>query len=164
MPQNDRPVKCPGCGSFFKRTEEEFEYIKNRYWHKKCLINQYQQQTEKDKLLKYVEQLLHKKIDYKINNQLNNYIEIKKYTYKDIYNALYYFFDIKGNSIAKANGGIGIVPYVINEAKDYFQQKKIIASKIQDIDPIVDTKIVTIKDPTKKSKYKINRIINISEI
>jgi len=164
LPQNDRPVKCPGCELFFKRTEEEFEYIKNRYWHKKCYANQRNQAIEKEKLLKYIEQLLHKKIDYKINNQIKNYTEIRKYTYEDIYHALYYFFDIKGNSIAKANGGIGIVPYIIEEAKNYFQQKKAIASKAQDIDPIIEIRIVKIQDPTKKPKYKINRIINISEI
>ena len=31
-----------------------------------------------------------------------------------------YFYEIKGNSIEKANGGIGIIPFVYNDALKYY--------------------------------------------
>lgn len=35
-----------------------------------------------------------------------------------------YFFDIKQNSIEKANNGIGIVPYIYEEANQYFDAQE----------------------------------------
>lgn len=40
-----RKVKCPGCGVYFYRDEEENILIKNRYWHKIC-YQQYQIKNE----------------------------------------------------------------------------------------------------------------------
>ena len=164
MPQNDRPVKCPYCETSFKRSENKFVYHKNRYWHQKCFDKKSEGENNRQKLISYIERLFHKKVDYKIRNQLTNYVENKKYSYEDIYNALYYFFDVKGNSIAKANGGIGIVPYVIEEAKEYFKEKKNVAARVKSISPIGKTKKITIHNPTIKDKYKQNRHIDILEI
>jgi hypothetical protein len=164
VPQNDRPVKCPYCEKSFKRSEEQFIYHKNRYWHQECFNTKNESENDRQKLINYIERLFHKKIDYKIRNQLTSYIEHKKYSYKDIYNALYYFFDIKGNSIAKANGGIGIVPYVIEEAKEYVEEKKNVAARVKSVSPIVETKKVIIRNPIIKDKYKDNRQIDILEI
>ena len=41
-----RKVKCPGCGVYFYRDEEENVLIKNRYWHKLC-YQQFQIKNEK---------------------------------------------------------------------------------------------------------------------
>lgn len=161
MSSNDRPVKCPKCEQHFKRSEQEFTFHKNRYWHKACFESKHQLEQDKEKLLAYIEQLLHKKIDYKIKNQLNNYITNKNYTYKEIYNALYYFYNIRGNSTQKANGGIGIVPYIIDESKAYFNTKQKRASR-EIPDPITNVKRITIKDPTKLDKYVQNRHIDIN--
>ena len=49
-----------------------------------------------------------------------DYITQYKYTYKGILQALVYFYEIKGNDKSKANGSIGIVPFVYQEAFDYF--------------------------------------------
>ena len=41
------------------------------------------------------------------------------YTYNGIYLTLKYWYEVKHNDITKANGGIGIVPYVYNTAYNY---------------------------------------------
>ena len=33
---------------------------------------------------------------------------------------LIWFYEIKGNSVNKAQGGIGIIPFVYNDARNYF--------------------------------------------
>jgi hypothetical protein len=43
-----------------------------------------------------------------------------EYTYSGIKRTLEYFYEVKKNSIEKANGGIGIVPWVYEEAKRYY--------------------------------------------
>ena len=42
------------------------------------------------------------------------------YSYSGILKSLIYFFEIRRNSIEKANGGIGIVPYVYEDARKYY--------------------------------------------
>jgi hypoxanthine phosphoribosyltransferase len=46
-------------------------------------------------------------------------------TYKGMTNALKYFYDVKKNSIEKSNNGIGIIPWVYEEAQKYFENKTI---------------------------------------
>ena len=47
---------------------------------------------------------------------------VKEYnfSYTGILKSLIYFFEIKGNSIEKSNGGIGIVPFIYTEAYKYY--------------------------------------------
>lgn len=56
----------------------------------------------------------------RVRKQINTYIEQYQYTYSGIRKALVYFYEIKGNSTEKANGGIGIVPYVYKDAFNYY--------------------------------------------
>lgn len=63
------------------------------------------------------------KIDYvypRMRKQINQYHEQNSYSYNDIYKALSYFYDVKKNSIEKANYSLGIVPYIYEEAKTYW--------------------------------------------
>ncbi len=164
---SDRPVKCPYCESFFRRSEEEFTYHKNRYWHKQCYTNSIQQaksatQDKKD-LHAYIEYILNKKIDARIQKQIKTFIEEYGYKYKGIQLTLEYFFEIKGNPVSKAQGGIGIVPYVYEEAKNYYALKQKAANSLNEVegDPVTKRK-VTIKDPTKQKKHLKNRTIDIT--
>ena len=55
----------------------------------------------------------------KINKQIKEYVEKYNYTYSGIMATLKYAFETKHNDIEKANGGIGIVPYLYQEAWKY---------------------------------------------
>ena len=46
------------------------------------------------------------------------------YTYKGMFFSVKYFFEIKKNSWDKATGAIGIVPYVYQEATDYWVERE----------------------------------------
>ena len=80
-----------------------------------------QEEQDKQDLDNYIIQLL--KIDYidaRIRKQIKTYIEEHNYTYSGIKKALIYFYEVKGNSIEKANGGIGIVPFIYKDAFNYY--------------------------------------------
>lgn len=118
-------VKCLYCEKKFDRDKMPFVQIGRRYAHQECSLSAEEQKTqeEKDKqdLDNYIIQLL--KIDYidaRIRKQIKTYVEDYKYSYSGIKKALIYFYEVKGNSIEKANGGIGIVPYVYKNAFDYY--------------------------------------------
>lgn len=96
-----------------------------RYAHKACCSKADEERAQdlKDKieLEEYIKQLLKiNTLDAKIQKQLKKYIEEYKYTYSGIHKALKYFYEIKGNNIEKANGGIGIVPYTYSQAFNYY--------------------------------------------
>ena len=52
--------------------------------------------------------------------EIKQYIEEYKYSYSGIRKALIYFYEVKGNDKQKANGSIGIVPYIYKEAYNYY--------------------------------------------
>ena len=164
---SDRPVKCPYCNQYFKRSTEKFIYDKGRYWHEDCHNIQIgeKKKYEKDKreLIAYIEKLLNKKVDARIHKQIKTFVEDYGYKYKGIQLTLEYFFELKGNLVSKAQGGIGIVPYVYEEAKQYYMMKDQVVENLDNIEgsPVTNKKVV-IKDPTKQEKYKINRTIDIT--
>lgn len=52
---------------------------------------------------------------------MDNFHKEKNYSYSGMYKSLKYFFEIKGNPIEKANGGIGIIPWIWDDALKYWR-------------------------------------------
>ena len=153
------PVKCPYCNKYFHREAEEFVQInKTRYAHKACYDrhNAEMSQEERDKLVltNFIKQLFGlDTIPAKITKQIQDYHDNKEYTYSGIYKSLVWFYQIKGNSIDRANGGIGIVPYVYEDARNYYTaifaaQQRSQAKPIEQWQP----KVVEIHIPPPVSK------------
>ena len=118
-------VKCPICGEQFYREDTPFTHIKNRYYHQSCYEATEAKKTEEEKerelLIEYIKKLFNIQVlNAKINKQIKDLLE-KNYSYKGIRMTLMYWFEIKGNSIEKANGGIGIIPYVYEQALVYWK-------------------------------------------
>lgn len=72
----------------------------------------------------------YKKPGPRILQQIKKYVEEDGYTYREIKLTLQYFFEVRKNSIKKANGGIGIVPYVYEEAGNYYGGLRQIINKM----------------------------------
>ena len=80
-------------------------------------------QKEKDKiaLLEYARQLLNLPYaDAKITRQIESYVQQYNFSYSGMLKALKYFYEIKGNDVKDAHGGIGIIPYIYQESYDYY--------------------------------------------
>ena len=118
-------VKCLYCEKKFDRDKMPYIQVGRRYAHQECSMTaeerKTQEEQDKQDLDNYIIQLL--KIDYldaRIRKQIKTYIEENNYTYSGIKKALIYFYEVKGNSIEKANGGIGIVPFIYKDAFNYY--------------------------------------------
>ena len=59
-------------------------------------------------------------ISPRVRKQISSYIETYNFTYSGMKKALVYFYEVKGNDKSKANGGIGIIPYVYRDAYNYY--------------------------------------------
>ena len=121
-----RLVKCKYCNEQFDRNKEPFVEVSNRrYAHKAC-AEKYQQSTSQEELdylalEKYIKKLFNKNVlTARIKKQIKDYRQEYGYTYTGMQKTLYWWFEIKKNSIDQANEGIGIVPYVYNDALDYY--------------------------------------------
>lgn len=156
-------VKCIYCGVTFDRDKLPFIQVsQRRYAHQECSLSEDQkkdkEEQDKIELEKYIKKLL--KIDYidaRVRKQIKQYREEYNYTYTGIHKALVYFYEVKGNSTEKANGGIGIVPYVYQNAYNYYlalwQAKQKNQDKVlQDYTPRV--KEIVIPRPQRKVKKR----------
>lgn len=158
-----RPVKCPVCGLFFNREQIAFVHHKNRYYHKTCYDRQVQQSVQDEKDLKSLEEYVVRLlgldcINARVRKQIKDMREAYNFTYSGIQKSLEYFYEIKGNSIAKANGGIGIVPYVYEDAKVYFYT--IYMTQLQNegknaSEYVTKGRTITISPPQRNIKPKI---------
>ena len=124
-------VKCYYCGLTFDRDKEVDCVAVNqrRYAHLECHIRKQQEKTQEEKdleaLEEYIMQLL--QVDYitpRVRKQINDFKAQYNYTYTGMRKALAYFYEVKKNSTEKANGGIGIIPYVYEEAALYYKQQE----------------------------------------
>lgn len=103
-------------------------YYKGFYYHDECfemfddttLKGSEEMIRRKKELVAYI-RLLFKtdELSPKINAQIKKFID-SNYTYEGITKTLEYFYEVKKNGIERANGGIGIVPHVYTEAKQWF--------------------------------------------
>lgn len=156
-------VKCAICGKSFDASTVPFVKVNSkRYAHQSCQVERETQlsQMEKDKkaLEDYIMKLLNiSYIDARIHKQIKQYIEENNYTYSGIHKSLTYFYEIKGNPIEKANGGIGIVPYIYQQAYRYYYslweaQQKNENKVMQEYIPVV--KEIVIPIPERKIKKR----------
>ena len=156
-------VTCVYCKQRFDRDKFPFIQVsQRRYAHQECSLTEDQKKSkeEQDKidLENYIIKLL--KIDYidaRVRKQIKQYKEEYGYSYSGIHKALKYFYEVKGNSTEKANGGIGIVPYVYQNAYNYYlaiwqAQQKNQDKVLQDYTPKV--KEIVIPRPQRKVKKR----------
>lgn len=119
------PVKCLYCGETFYREVESYEKIGNRYAHSKCAEEHRKNvsaESYKDLILKKVKEYLGTSfIRQKTDRQIQSFLKDGK-TLEGIYQAVVYWFDVKNGDIEAANGGIGIVDYIYDEAIKYYQR------------------------------------------
>lgn len=118
-------VTCIYCKQEFNKTKESFKLFSNgKYAHQKCFeLEQTRELTDQEKLEKYIMELFDSDYVYaKIKKQIKDYVTNYGYTYSGIHKALIYYYEVKGNKFdeGKAQGGIGIVPYVYQSAFNYY--------------------------------------------
>jgi hypothetical protein len=116
--------KCPYCDKKFDITKEEYCMVsQRRYAHKECYDKYH---TEDDDKVEDIYTFLREEVlitcdRAQCEKQRKNFITKFGYTNEGILNALKYFYKVKKQSPEKSGNRIGIVPYVYNEAKAYYE-------------------------------------------
>lgn len=157
-------VICTICKKRFDRDKYPAVLISSRrYAHALCAgaLSEEEKKQEQDRqdLEQYIIKLFNlEHIDGKITLQIKRYLqEHPDYTYSGIKRTLEYFYDIKKNPIKNANWGIGIVPWVYDEAKRYYYNQWLLSQKNSDkniSEYIPKVRNITIKPPKREPRKR----------
>lgn len=121
-----RLVKCKYCGNQFDRNKEPYvEVSARRYAHKECAEKQQQSVSKEEldymELEKYIKKLFNMNvISAKVRKQIKDYRQTYNYSFSGMLKTLKWWYEIKGNTTEKANQGIGIIPFVYDDACKYY--------------------------------------------
>ena len=161
-------VICSVCGKKFDRdVVQAVKTSARRYAHYTCkpegeLVPLPQKDPDLDNLEKYIQKLLGN--DYnkaRVNKQIKDYVDKDGYSYSGILKSLIYFYEVKGNSKDKANGGIGIVPFIYKDAYNYYYSLFLAQSQNQEKDIVaITSKVKEITIPVPKIIEK-KRFFNV---
>lgn len=162
-----RKVKCPECGTY--NDKENTVYHNSKYYCKICFENKQKEAQDYKNLVAYICEL------YQIEaptgwmlKQIKDYKEQFNFTYRGIKTTLHYFYEIqKGNSVEDSMG-IGIVPFVYDEAKRFYIEKKAVKDSLKDCDlEEIGNRKKTIhinRERKTQNKYKEMALIDIEKL
>lgn len=122
---------CTVCNERFDRDKVQAVKVSaRRYAHLRCkpdgekvpLANQIIDE-DLQKLEEYIKRLLNEDyVNARVRKQIKDFKEEYGYSYSGMLKSLVYFYEVKGNSKEKANGGIGIVPFIYKDAYNYYYE------------------------------------------
>lgn len=165
-PKKENERICFYCHEYIDIETEPYCMARvNRYAHQKCYEENFKVDDE------FVDQLYGLLTEMNINynfrmceSQRKKFLKDKGYSNEGIYLTLKYFLQVKGGDLSKSYGGIGIVPFLYDEAKIYYtelakaqrQIKKEVKTQKQQ-----ERKKIIVKGEQKRNK---KNYINLEEL
>lgn len=121
-------VKCFYCDKTFDRDKVPFIKVNaRRYAHATCseanITNEKtKEEVEKDKFYQMIKSIYGPDYNYLlINTQAEEYILKYGYTWSGMTGCLHWFYNINHGDKEEGHGGIGIIPFIYDEVKKYYQ-------------------------------------------
>lgn len=138
----------------------------NYYYHVECANKVDKEKDDFKELYNYICELYDiKQLTGMMHKQIKTYRDDYDYTNKGMYLSLVYFYDMLENTL-KDNVGLGIIPFVYEEAKQHFiSQQKVIKSLKKLKEPLVTEKIITIKKAnSNKNTSMILNLVDMNDL
>lgn len=156
-------VKCAICQKTFDRDKiQAVKHGARRYSHYECeptgeKVPLIKKDEDLQKLLEYINILFKgQQNQAKVNQSIKKFHNELGYSYSGIQKALYYFYEIKHNSIDKANGGISIVPFVYKDAYNYYYDLFMAQQRNENKKPFIErVREIIIKPPKVEKPVKL---------
>ena len=152
-------VKCTICNQTFDR--DKIEYVKTsarRYAHLACQKKENGMLSEEEdarlKIYEYTKNLFKSHYNkLRIDSQLSKIMkENTNYTYSGILKSLIYWYEVRHGDVEKSYYGLGIIPYIYDQAYQYYysiwaaQQ----SNKDKDINDYISTQDTVVRISTPK--------------
>lgn len=152
--QDNRKVKCPYCEEQLYR-REAIRHTNGRYYHEECYEQNKGEADHYKELITYICEDL-----YKIKRptgmmlmQIKRFREEFDYKYKGMELTLKYFYEVLGNKVREGDG-LGIIPYVYEDATNHYIQSLKIEESANDPSNYESKEIVVHIDTNKKKRKK----------
>ena len=116
-------VTCKYCKQKFRKSLAEYIQITNsQYAHVTCAeLESKREKTDAEKLDDYIMKLFgYDYVPPRAKKQINEYIQEYNYTHSGMLKALIYFYEIQGGDVEQAHDSVGILPYIYNDAYNYY--------------------------------------------
>lgn len=151
-----RQVKCPYCEQKLDK-EDAYEY-KKKHYHEECFETWRQEVDNRKDLIDCICDLYGLEAPTgMILTQIKKFQEELKYKYKGMELALRYFHETLGNSVQEG-AGIGIVPYVYEDAKKHYMMKLKVEESMENFNLDIEKKVVTVQSPQFTYQKKVKQI------
>lgn len=164
-----RLPKCPVCEyQVDKDTQAHVKHSAKTY-HEHCFHKFEMQKQHRIDLHAYICELYRiPVVNGFMLKQIKEFQEIYKFTLKGIELGLRYFHDIQGNSVSENNNdyktrGIGIVPFIYEDAKSHYIAMANITKKASESQFEANEEVVYMKQLTKKIRKNYIDIEGIIE-
>ena len=120
-------VKCIFCEKQFNREKEPCIKIGRRYAHTKCAEQQdpslVKEEYDKEQFYTIVKSIYGKDYNFMlINGQATEYIKQYNYTWSGMTACLHWFYNINHGNLEEGHGGIGIIPFIYDELREYYSK------------------------------------------
>lgn len=154
-------VICQVCRQGINKLTDDFVKRNNGYVHKSCIT---EDEMDKLELCNYISEIFHLKSPGPANlSMIKKYHTENNYSYKSMYYALKYYFEIQHGSVEKAHERIGILPYIYDDAKKYYkklesEQNSILINVGKQLTKEESTVVIKVAPKTK------NRTINLEDL
>lgn len=152
-----RLPKCPVCE--YQVDKETQKHVKHsgKTYHENCFQKFEMQKQHRIDLHAYICELYRiPTVNGYMLKQIKEFQETYKFTLKGIELALRFFHDINGNQISDGNDyktrGIGIVPFVYEDAKTHYILMDNIRKKASESGFESKEEVIYMKQPTKKTR------------
>lgn len=173
--QMEKPTKpnykvCPKCHDKIDINTEEYRLVGKRYLHLKC-FNELQNSDDKyiDMMYRFLKNEVGLNYNYVQCEKQRNSYNNKGLSNETIYKTLVYIYKIRKVNPSRAEGRIGLVPFMYEEATQYFnnleKQRKVV-DRAYEKQKKVETKKMSIVDvkETKRKGYINIETIGIDEV
>ena len=152
-------VKCLYCGERFNRNDLNIptkQVSARRYAHLSCWEKHQSEMSKEERdmeaFFEYVRNLFKEDYNHILTKKLaERYVKENNYSYSGMLKTLKWYYEKEGHDISKGNGSIGIIPYIYNQALEYYyalyKAQKVNASK--DVSQYIKSPIreITIESP-----------------
>jgi hypothetical protein len=137
MPMSNDYYKCAVCGGQIDKSLADIIAVKSgrRYIHNDCYEHKDEIEQQLNDIHEYCQTHMDNYNKKLVSSQIGKYIN--DYTPQEMLQILKYFFSVKNNANSGGNGGIGIIPYVADEALNYYKNKEMI-QKMMEAPPVVE--------------------------
>ena len=164
--------KCLKCGLEFDIDKIPYVVIfqgkRKRYAHEVCPIKEedlppeQKQANEKDAFFQVVKRIYGPKYNYMmINTQCESYMTQYGYTWSGMRACLHWFYEINHGSLEEGHGGVGIIPFIYDQVKEYYTE--IYRTQKKNKDRILRTPIIEFNIPSPRAWHQPPRLLDLED-